>query len=226
VLTDVADSFFQRDPFVTAVRLNMQHPVMVFEEISALDNTHWLTDFPVKSCRNYTVGPVPMLCSGSTMGSREGILAYLDAMVEEFDYWKTREECRIDMPGDDQSIHNYLFYTGRLKDAVAIPHRTGPLHIVGYEASELWNKNATLEAKDAGIEDLFEMKGGFYVTDDKWQDWLPRKYNLTDPETGLILNFDGMPSAQVHQEDRFGSLHRQWKNEMMKRGWPYNKPSD
>jgi hypothetical protein len=43
------------------------------------------------------------------MGSREGILKYLTAMREEFDYWKTREECRIDIIGDDQSIHNYLY---------------------------------------------------------------------------------------------------------------------
>ena len=97
VLTDFSDSYFQRDPFATANRLGMRYPIMVFEEIDRVDNTHWLTDFPVKSCRKHTVGPTRVLCSGSTMGSREGILDYLDAMVEEMDYWKTKDECRIDM---------------------------------------------------------------------------------------------------------------------------------
>ena len=97
VLTDTSDSYFQRDPFATANRLGMRYPIMVFEEIDLIDNTHWLTDFPVISCRGHRVGPTRVLCSGSTMGSREGILDYLDAMVEEMDYWKTKDKCRIDM---------------------------------------------------------------------------------------------------------------------------------
>ena len=100
ILTDVRDAYFQRDPFTTAVKLNQQHPLMLFEEIPALDNTHWLTDFPVMSCRNYKVGTTRVLCSGSVMGSREGIFDYLKAMATEFDYWKTRDNCRIDMPGE------------------------------------------------------------------------------------------------------------------------------
>ena len=99
---------------------------MLFEEHPNMKNTHWLTNLPVTSCRKYTVGKTPVLCSGSTMGSREGILDYINVMVvrffhigtlldynisnilllvptllqEEFDYWKTRQECRVELKGD------------------------------------------------------------------------------------------------------------------------------
>ena len=38
------------DPFLTAVKFDQQHPILVFEEVTGtgLDNTDWLTDFPVK----------------------------------------------------------------------------------------------------------------------------------------------------------------------------------
>ena len=68
---------------------------MVFQEHPDQLNTHWLTDFPVLSCREHKVGNTPVLCSGDVMGSREGIMDYIEAMKEEFDYWKTRvsSEC-------------------------------------------------------------------------------------------------------------------------------------
>lgn len=65
MLTDARDAFYQADPFVMASTLGTTHPIMVFEEIKTcpdhppftekgcdeiLDNTHWLTDFPVKNC--------------------------------------------------------------------------------------------------------------------------------------------------------------------------------
>ena len=55
-----------------------------------------------------------------------------------------------------------------------------------------------------------------------WRNWLPERYGLTDPGTGLVTNLDGKPSAQVHQENRFGSLNLQWKRMMIEKGWPYN----
>ena len=217
IVTDVRDAFFQRDPFQTETK---PQPLMLFEEHANLTNTNWLTDFPVTSCKNYTVGAVPMLCSGSVMGTRQGILDYIDVMIEEFDVWKEKEKCRIDMVGDDQSIHNYLYYTNRFKNAVAIPYRTGPIHVVGFPAARIFEK-ATKEAKEQGVD--FLGNNQFYVKDDKWQEWLPKEYDLIDPNTGLIVNKDGSPSAQVHQNDRFGQLMSFWFGKMEKEGWPYNK---
>lgn len=225
ILTDVRDAYFQRDPFVTLTHTH--RPLMVFEEIDQVDNTHWLTDFPVGHCKKHKVGTERMLCSGSVMGSREGILDYINVMVEEFDEWKEKDECRFALPGDDQSIHNYLYYTNRFKNATAIPHRTGPIHVVGYQAARIY-ENATQEGiqRNASVTETSH----FYVKDEdlesKWQEWLPDKYNLIDPKTGLITNYDGSASAQVHQFDRFGQIQSHWRGKMIGTNWPYNKKKE
>ncbi|KAL7535690.1 hypothetical protein ACHAXR_008940, partial [Thalassiosira sp. AJA248-18] len=165
LLTDVRDSYFQRDSFATAVERKQQHPLMFFEEIfPQLDNTHWLTDFPVKTCKNYTVGKTPVLCSGSIMGSRNGIIDYIDAMVKEFDLWMHHEKCQINIQGDDQSIHNYLYYgTNKLKNARAIPHQIGPIHVVGWQAARIWE-----EAQIKSVEQNKKDATNLYVKNDKY----------------------------------------------------------
>lgn len=37
-----------QDPFLAAVKLGQQHPLLVFEEHPHMSNTHWLTDIPIK----------------------------------------------------------------------------------------------------------------------------------------------------------------------------------
>jgi len=218
ILTDVRDVYWQRDPFTTAGKLGMEHNLMVFEEIfPALDTTHWLTKFPVDQCKKFNFGKTPMLCSGSVMGSREGIIDYVNTMVEEFDVWIKDENCRIDLVGDDQSVHNYLYYAGKLEGAVAIPYRTGPVHVVGWIANKMW-RTAEEQAKKEN-----RIANNFYLHDDIYQEWLPQQYEFIDPETGLILNLDGSPSAQVHQVDRFGTLNLRWLQKMRDDDWPYNK---
>ena len=125
------------------------------------------------------------------MGSREGIMKYLDVMQKEMADWMTKRKCRLDMRGNNQSIHNYLYYTNRLKNVVSIPHRQGPIHVVGYQAARIF-ENATMEAEDAGV-DISQV----FIRDDNWKEWLPRKYGLINTNTGLIINEDGTPSAQV-----------------------------
>jgi len=200
MLTDVRDAFFQSNPFTYKYNDEPQKTpprIMVFEEIFPnVTNNHWLVKMPVESCRNSTIfndDSKPMLCSGSTMGSREGIIDYIDAMTKEMDYWKATEDCRSDMVGDDQSIHNYLYYTDQLPGAVAIPHRTGSIHVAGVQAAII-NELEKEEAKNSTGE----------MEKRDWRNWLRSDYDgLFDPKTGQILNLDGKPSPQVHQFDRY-----------------------
>lgn len=63
--------------------------------------------------------------------------------------------------------------------------------MIGYQAARIF-ENATKEAEDAGV-DISQI----YNANNNWKEWLPRKYDLIDPTTGLIINEDGTPSAQV-----------------------------
>jgi hypothetical protein len=99
MVTDYRDAYFQADPFRTAAKMGLlqrrrQHSLLVFEEHPDNTNEHWLTDLPVMACRKYKVGPTPVLCSGGTMGTRDGILDYLRVMAEEFEYWMSKPNCR------------------------------------------------------------------------------------------------------------------------------------
>jgi hypothetical protein len=76
-------------------------------------------------------------------------------------------------------------------NAVSIPHRQGPIHVVGYQAARIF-ENATKEAEETGV-DISQI----YSSDKDWKEWLPNKYGLIDVTTGLIINEDGTPSAQV-----------------------------
>lgn len=135
------------------------------------------------------------------------------------------------MPGDDQSIHNYLYYTHQLNPkTVAVPHRTGPIHVVGVEADLIF-RSILQEAVDKEHgKDLMEAES--YLNSHRyhgsnetnWRDWLGSQYSLTDPETGYILNLDGTPSAQVHQHDRFGVAMEFWLNHMVEE-WNTKKNS-
>ena len=151
------------------------------------------------------------------MGSRDGIINYLNVMTNEFAHWMSEPDCRMQGYGDDQAVHNYLYYTDQFEHARAIPHRTGPIHVVGYEASILQEK-ATALAKGRGLSVL---PVDFYVKY-VWQKWLRAEIGLLDPDTGMIVNNDGSPSAQVHQYDRFGVLSNGWFDKMKEKGWPYN----
>lgn len=243
MLTDLRDAYFQADPFATAVKTGQTYPIMVFEELVDGEHsaTHWLTNVPVPACRGFTFGPEhAMLCSGSTMGSREGILEYLRAMTTEIEHWKNTEKCNFDMVGDDQSIHNYLYYTHQLNyttndgitvNAMAIPHRTGPIHVVGVQAARIYENVSRAAHCDPWPEPCPE-RANWYVKDNVYQNWLPEHpgygapndtTRLLDPTTGMILNLDGTPSAQVHQVDRFNDLPQGYFDMMRERGWPYNK---
>eukprot|EP00526_Cylindrotheca_closterium_P004996 CAMPEP_0113603508 /NCGR_PEP_ID=MMETSP0017_2-20120614/1315_1 /TAXON_ID=2856 /ORGANISM="Cylindrotheca closterium" /LENGTH=628 /DNA_ID=CAMNT_0000511903 /DNA_START=51 /DNA_END=1934 /DNA_ORIENTATION=+ /assembly_acc=CAM_ASM_000147 len=64
---------------------------------------------------------------------------YLGIMHQEMSEWMKNPKCCCNkMNGDDQSIHNYLFYTGRFPNATSIPNRFGIVHTVGKQAAEIY----------------------------------------------------------------------------------------
>jgi hypothetical protein len=214
MLTDVRDAYFQLDPFAAVKDI---HPIMVFEEISDVTTNHWVSDAPIFQCKGIHIKDKPMLCSGSTMGTREGILNYTQVMVQEFDAWIHTEKCRSDNIFDDQSIHNYLYYTNQLPGAVAIPHRSGSIHVVGYQANVIFRKEIE-KARERGEKEPESWVNShpIYGTGKNWREWLPSEHNLTD-KNGFITNLGGSPSAQVHQIDRFGhTFIRFWLYPMVK----------
>lgn len=211
---DVRDSFFQQDPFGPGSPL--VKGLHVFEEHVTCRTTHWLTDHPFKVCKGISLDQV-MLCSGTTVGTRVAILKYFEVMHAEMKAWSVDPECQFGFNGDDQSIHNYLHYSGQLPFAgAAWPNRAGGIvNTVGVEASNIF------EAQIADVQKTFlETHGGEelergeasnkpYPGAVKGKHLLGLQFNLTNEE-GWFTEFDGTKSRVIHQWDRFGTQMDAW----------------
>jgi hypothetical protein len=137
LVTDFRDTFFQGDPFGEGT--HQVTGLEVFQEHKTQTTQHWIIEGPVRDCKGITFDE-PMLCSGTTIGTREAMLKYLSIMQSEMMDWMQDPKCCCNkMNGDDQSIHNYLFYTGKLPFATAMPNRMGTVNTVGVQGSMIFN---------------------------------------------------------------------------------------
>lgn len=118
-ISDVKDVYFQKPPFSllpndAASTNSMERTLHVFEEDDAglnlqtqRANSRWIREARGQAVLN-SFGPVPVICSGTTLGGKVAMESYLRAMVLAFD------ETLCLTPGCDQGHHNYLLYSGRL----------------------------------------------------------------------------------------------------------------
>lgn len=217
LITDMRDTFFQRNPF--GPEAPKVYGLQVFEEHYTIRTTHWLVDWPVGECKDVHYDE-PMLCSGTTIGTRQAMLDYLEIFHKEMNVWmKSPKCCCFNTNGDDQSMHNYMYYSGML-DGVsggvhAVKNRDGLVNTVGAMGSLIHNthrdeKNKLLKASNAS-----DPNGGNTVLYDlsneedkkKSKNWLGLHYGMTDKD-GLFVQYDGSRSFVIHQIDRFG--HQFW----------------
>lgn len=82
LISDVRDTFFQCDPFGTEAPEISGDGLQVFEEDPRMRTTNWLVEWPVRECKGMSFDE-PMLCSGTTVGTRQAMLDYLDIMHQE-----------------------------------------------------------------------------------------------------------------------------------------------
>ena len=69
------------------------------------------------------------------------MIDYLNAMYEEMKVWISTKECCLWTTVDDQSIHNVLFYAGKLANAVAIYLGNGIVNKVGFETASIFEEH-------------------------------------------------------------------------------------
>jgi hypothetical protein len=129
-------------------------------------------------------------------------------MYAEMKVWINDMKCRFDMEGDDQSIHNWIFYAGDLPFAMPIKWRENSIvNTIGKIAAVIWKEHMAKMKEKHGLEhgdaDRKPLEGS------SEQRWLPARYGLTDSE-GYFTEYDGTRSRVVHQWDRFGGTLGRW----------------
>jgi len=209
LVTDVRDTLFQRDPFGDgAPEIEGLH---FYAEHRRVVATHPFVREPILNCKHIMLPEgSPMLCSGTTIGTRETMLGYLTIMYEEMVEWMKDEHCWSKKAGGDQAIHNYLYYTHRFDHLLHSPlhvyaPRQGIVNTVGAQGvavTRLHSQTVKLNVQAA--------KHIPYIgTNQQSENWLPRPFDLTDDQ-GYFIDSNGERSRVVHQYDRFGKHVHDW----------------
>jgi Glycosyltransferase family 17 len=210
LITDARDVIFQRDPFGPGSQA--VDSLQVFEEHADMTTDNWLTEWPIRECKSLSLPRQPMLCSGTTIGPRAVMLEYLELMYREMKVWIEDPKCRFNINGDDQSIHNYLYYTDQLPVGTrSMPHRQGGIvNTIGHYAAQLFRQHIRPLVDQAAARN--GTTKGIRYPGATQASWIGLEYGLTN-EHGLLIESDGSVSRVVHQWDRFGTPYLDWLQE-------------
>ena len=219
LITDMRDTFFQRNPF--GPDAPKVYGLQVFQEHMTIRTTHWLVDWPVGECKDVHFDE-PMLCSGTTIGTRQAMLDYLEIFYGEMKVWMKSPKCNnFGINGDDQSMHNYMYYSGMLNGVTggvqAVKNRDGLVNTVGAMGSLIHGTHTVQKNILRNLTGHENPKGGggdpydlsYNEAKEKNKNWLGLHYGMTDHD-GFFTQFDGSRSFVVHQFDRFGRQFFWW----------------
>ena len=150
--SDVRDVYFQGHPFEDPVLgarrwLGTKASLLLFQEglndiksqrvtFSQKNNKRWVeTIYGAAELRKFYTMDVH--CSGTTMGTRRGFVAYTRAMLGEAMNCLKKHPNKKDrgvhvcQGGADQGEHNTLYYKGKLAGALSLPNAAGPVYTIG-----------------------------------------------------------------------------------------------
>ena len=163
MVIDTRDIFFQSDPFVSLGNNAIEeennnngithHDLLFVEEVASFTNPlphtpHRAVNIGQSLRYKYHVEPCygkanvnvqelihrPMLCSGTVIGTRDGIHRFLSVLVDEFRRNNAKGPmCRSPVTTDQWTM-NYLYYKGKfgfVHQTKTLPWGTGPVLTVG-----------------------------------------------------------------------------------------------
>jgi hypothetical protein len=113
LITDVRDVFFQDDPFKHAPVAELEFFAEPATLVSCEYNSRNVKDLYSDDVLSQ-IGNNFIICAGTTIGTRNGILKYLKLMLEEL-HRLAEEKSRL---VEDQAPHNYLIYNNHFPNHV------------------------------------------------------------------------------------------------------------
>lgn len=118
-ITDVRDVIFQDDPFVYGLNTDLEfyYEPATFAECPC--NSWWIKTMCGEEIFQEMKDKY-IVCCGTIMGSRQGLLRYLEVFKQEFE--NMRSAGRIFIGGEDTVAHNRLIYTNRVPGVLSIKY--------------------------------------------------------------------------------------------------------
>jgi hypothetical protein len=125
MISDLRDVVFQGDPF--AGQLADLEVFLEEEHVRCSTpgfNSRWLRDLYGEEGLA-ALGDAVVSCSGVTIGSRDGMVGYLRAMVAEVG------RHQVPLGAHDQGMHNWLLRTNQLGNVTVVANGTGRVQTMG-----------------------------------------------------------------------------------------------
>lgn len=141
-ISDVRDVVFQEDPFKYS---NTNFDLEFFEEPEIIRNCNcnagWIMTLYGPSELN-NIGNYNIICSGTTLGSKKGMLIYFDTMVEEITSFYNRG---IQIKGgEDQPIHNHLIRHGKFESYIVYDNCSNAVATLDHQKNFNFDDNGKL----------------------------------------------------------------------------------
>lgn len=149
-LSDTRDVVFQSDPFAHEMATELEFFLEVHHYKNCDCNTWWLKG-------NYAgaygeevfnqIGDNYIICAGTTMGTRAGIIHYLDEMIKELHNVYIKKRCYA----TDQPTHGYLIYNNIFPSYKLYHTGQGPISTMNRYDNMKFDDNGNLLNFDGSI---------------------------------------------------------------------------
>jgi hypothetical protein len=141
LLADIRDIVFQDNPFKEAPK----HELEFFAEPEVFknckSNAPWIAGV-YGQARVDEIANEYIICCGTTIGSRAGILKYLETMTNEIN--RIESTGRKLMGGEDQPVHNHLVYNNAYTDYAINHNGTGLVSTMHHSTVLRFNRKGQL----------------------------------------------------------------------------------
>jgi hypothetical protein len=147
LIADIRDVVFQSDPFAEYPK----HSLEFFAESvlfkNCVHNTPWVAANYGQQ-RVSQIGEKNVICSGTTMGTRKGIIEYCQAMSNEIKRFALAGRPIV---GWDQPLHNHLIYSNIFNDYSINYNGIGPVSTMHYFTQLTFNRKGLLLNDDGKV---------------------------------------------------------------------------
>lgn len=171
LILDSRDTIFQDDPFkhqlTTEVEFFMESQVYKNDECNG---SWWIRGIYGQEVMDKMANEY-IVCAGTTMGTKNGMLFYFDEIIKEIDRMKTIRSPQQEQsnPVVDQPCHGYLIYNGSLNRFKRYMTGYGPVATMSFHDNMRFDKKGNLLNEDGSIVAIVhqwdrtgELKSVFY----------------------------------------------------------------
>jgi len=148
LIADVRDVVFQSNPFLEYPKKSLEFFAEPEFFKNCKHNAPWLAGI-YGSERVEQVNDEYVICSGTTMGTRSGIIEYLKTMSTEIQ--RLEVSGRPLAGGEDQPVHNHLIYDGRFTNFNINQNGIGPICTMHHSKTLSFNRAGQLLNDDGSV---------------------------------------------------------------------------